>query len=170
MEEQKTQKNNTTTIKIRINDKESHLFENFPIEMGREEITFYQERFSNILKMMGRDPLISTPLTKVDEPTNLGRKRGKYKKKDTFTREQAIEAMKIYYSPISREERIEHFAEKGLNLPQVTTKIGYWKTERGFSIKPEEVGLIRWPVLGMEKAHWVEAMKRLKLQVEGGQQ
>lgn len=125
-------------MKIIINEMESYEI-SLPATIKLADFAPTLERLERLHKFLGRDALssASTDFNPATPNVNLGKK---YKK---WNREDFVRLMKVYYSPLPREERIKILAKDGVEYKTFSAKA--WSYRKRYDIKPEEIGLRKFP-------------------------
>lgn len=130
-------------MKIKINELETYEID-LPTECDLSKFNFIVERFMRIQKSFGRDILTQTADETSISSTHVRKPYRKSGMKFNWTREEYVELMKIYYSPISKAEKIERLAQKGIT-DYKTFSACCWSQRKKYGIRPEEVGLYKYP-------------------------
>lgn len=132
-------------MKIEINERESYLID-IPEKVNIQELSVIADRFNRLQKLFGKDIVMEAV-----REHGSSQKVKTYHSKYNWTREKAVEALKIQYSKMSPEEKEKLIMEK-FNIEAKKVREGSFYLKKKFNIQPNEVGLIAFRKGGSIKA------------------
>lgn len=131
-------------MKIKINENETYEIK-VPEEIDGRELFTFKSRIDHILKLVGRDPLIQTaqdkPLTPIERNPHAPIEQRPWDK----DRNEAIKLAKTHYFGIDEEKKAY---EQLTHKTWLAVSKNVSPSKMKWQIKPEEIGLTRWPAMG----------------------
>ena len=134
-------------MKIKINDFEAYDI-NLPDEVSGQQFFEVVGRLNQIMRLIGKDPLLSIAKA---VPQSLNQDGTVRKKKKGFrpwtkNREEAIYLLRLHYVCRDKDVKNAYAREQGMIWNDITKTIS--NVKQRWDIKPEEVGISHYPSLG----------------------